>query len=252
MCRQAVDKEKKIFTEEEKILAYEKQGIDIIVIYPIASGILDMTPEDFVKDILVDKLGAKKIVCGENFRFGKNRSGDTGILKILGDEYGYDTEIVPLLSINGNIISSTVIRKLINEGNIKKAEEMLGHKYIIAGRVVHGNAIGRTINTPTANIIPAENKLLPPNGVYISICNIDGIYYKGVTNIGYKPTIDKGEKQLGVETYFLDFEGDLYGKVLEIQLIRYLRPEKKFGGLKELKMQLQDDKDKCKNTGVDF
>lgn len=243
--------EEKIFTEKEQMLVYEKTGIDIIIVYPINSGILNMSAEAFVKNILVDRLGVKKIICGENFRFGKDRLGDTDTLKRSGERYGFETEIVDMLSENGKIISSTVIRELIKEGNLEEAEKMLGHRFTIAGRVVYGNQIGRTLDTPTANIIPEKEKIIPPYGVYVSLCNIDGKYYRGVTNIGYKPTIDEKEKQLGVETHFLDYSGNLYGKIIEIELVKYTRPEMKFDSTDDLKKQLIRDKESCRNVIIE-
>ena len=237
--------ESKLFTEEEQLLVYERMEVDILIIYPIEMGILSMQPEEFVEKILVNKLGVKKIVCGENFKFGKNRIGNTDLLSSLGERYGYDTEIIKLLSYNGSIISSTLIKEHIRVGNLKEAEEMLGHKYIIIGKVIHGYALGRTMNAPTANIVPTQSKLLPPNGVYISCCNIDGKVYKGVTNIGYKPTIES-ENKLGVETFFLDFDGDLYGRILEIELLFYIRAEKKFDNIDDLKAQILYDIDICR------
>lgn len=243
--------EEKIFTEKEQMLVYEKTGIDIIIVYPINSGILNMSAEAFVKNILVDRLGVKKIICGENFRFGKDRLGDTDTLKRSGERYGFETEIVDMLSENGKIISSTVIRELIKEGNLDEAEKMLGHRFTIAGRVVYGNQIGRTLDTPTANIIPEKEKIIPPYGVYVSLCNIDGKYYRGVTNIGYKPTIDEKEKQLGVETHFLDYSGNLYGEIIEIELVKYTRPEMKFDSTDDLKKQLIRDKESCRNVIIE-
>ncbi len=239
--------EEKIFTENEQMLVYEKTGIDIIIVYPIDSGILNMSAEAFVKNILVDRLGVRKIICGGDFRFGKDRLGDTSTLKSCGERYGFDTEIVDMVSENGKIISSTVIRRLIKEGKLEEAEKMLGHRFSIAGRVVYGNQIGRILDTPTANIIPEKEKIIPPYGVYVSLCNIDGKYYRGVTNIGYRPTINEKEKQLGVETYFLDYIGNLYGRIIEIELVKHTRPEMKFDSTDALKRQLVKDKEICRN-----
>lgn len=242
-CRaRAEEEEKKLFTEEEKLLVYEKLGIDIIIIYPLSSGILEMEPETFVKDILSEKLGAGLVICGENFRFGRGRRGDAELLSELSCHFGYTADIVPMMKLHDRVISSTVIRDMIKRGDIAAAEEMLGHRYTIVGKVVHGNAIGRTLDTPTANIEPDRDKLLPPNGVYISCCCIDGKMYKGVTNIGCKPTVRNDGDVMGVETCFLDFDGDLYGRILEIELMCFTRPEKKFSGLSELKAQLEKDK----------
>lgn len=243
--------EEKIFTEKEQMLVYEKIGIDIIIVYPLNSGILNMSAEAFIKNILVDKLGVKKIICGENSRFGKNRLGNVKTLKKSGIEYGFETVVVDMLSENGQIISSTAIRELIKEGRLEEAGKMLGHRFTIAGRVVYGNQIGRTLDTPTANIIPDKGKIIPPYGVYVSLCNIDGKYYRGVTNIGYKPTVKEKEKVLGVETYFLDYTGDLYGKIIEIELVKHTRPEMKFDSIDALKRQLIKDKENCRNTVID-
>ncbi len=241
-------KGEKLFTGEEQLLFYERLGIDIVIIYPLNSGILGMEPESFASDVLKRRLGVKKIICGENFRFGKNRAGDVRILKGIGDMLGFETEVVPMLKEGGSIISSTAIRELIRNGRMEEACAMLGHRYIIVGRVVHGNEIGRTLDTPTANIIPDRDKLLPPYGVYVSVCNIDGRQYRGVTNIGVKPTVKEEEKRTGVETFFLDCSRDLYGRILELELISYIRPEKKFESLSELKEQLKRDKERCRLT----
>ena len=242
--------EEKIFTEKEQMLVYEKTGIDIIIVYPLNSGILNMSAEAFVKKILVDMLGVKKIICGENFRFGKYRTGDTDTLKMCGAEYGFETEVTDMLSENGRIISSTVIKELIREGRLEEAGKMLGHRFSIAGRVVCGNRIGRLMDTPTANIIPEKEKIIPPYGVYVSLCNIDGCCYRGITNIGYKPTVKEEEKQLGVETYFLDYSGDLYGKIIELELVKFTRPEMKFDSMEELRNQLIRDKEECRNMVI--
>lgn len=251
MYKDNPDKDKKLFTKEEQLLVYERLGIDVLLIYPIESGILKMEPDKFVTEMLVGQLGVKKIVCGENFRFGKNRTGDTSMLKELGQKYGYDTEIVELIQSEGIIISSTAIKELIKKASIVSANELLGYRYKIVGRVVHGNAIGRKIGTPTANIIPDENKILPPNGVYLTLCNIDGRMYKGITNIGCKPTINEVKKTVGVETYFLDFTGNLYDKILEIEFVSFVRNEQKFSNLSELKQQLEHDKRLCELSRVD-
>lgn len=243
--------EEKIFTEKEQMLVYEKTGIDIIIIYPLNSGILNMSAKMFIKNILVDMLGVKKIICGENFRFGRDRLGDTDTLKNEGMKYGFETEVIDMMSENGRIISSTAIRELIKEGRLEEAGKMLGHRFTIAGRVICGNQIGRTLDTPTANIIPEKEKIVPPCGVYVSLCNIEGRYYRGVTNIGYKPTIREKEKVLGVETFFLDYSGSLYGKIIEIELVKFIRPEMKFDSIDALKRQLITDKENCRNMVFD-
>lgn len=240
--------DKKIFTEDEQIFMYEKLGTDIVIICPIESGILQMEAGQFIEEILIAKFGVKKIVCGENFRFGKNRMGDTKMLKEIGKEKCIEVKEITLLEEENEIISSTKIRKLISEGEIKRANMLLGHPYTITGKVIHGNKIGRTINTPTANIEPHENKILPPFGVYKSNVEIDGKIYKGVTNIGKKPTIKNGRNVVGVETYLFDFEMDIYGRTIQVEILDFVRKERKFDGIDKLMQQLEKDKLLCKNT----
>jgi riboflavin kinase/FMN adenylyltransferase len=148
---------------------------------------------------------------------------------------------------NGNgVISSSAIRNELKEGNLEAVNEMLGQPYSITGEVMHGRKIGRTLGMPTTNILPAVNKLLPPCGVYASKTLIDGIYHPGVTNIGYKPTVGD-ESRKGVETYLFDYDQDLYGRVIEVALYTYLRPEIKFASLEELKLKMQGDIVTAKN-----
>ncbi len=237
---------KQIYTIQEQILLFEKLGIDILIIYPIESGILNYEAQQFIKELLVNKLGVKKIICGNDFRFGKGRVGDIDLLKRFGNVFGFEVDAIDKLTYDGNTISSSSIRQKIAEGKMEQAAIMLERPYSIIGKVIHGKAIGRTLNVPTANIVPGKEKILPPNGVYFSTCDIDGTTYKGVTNIGNKPTID-GENAMGVETHFLDFEGDLYDKILEIKLYKYTRKEKKFKNLDELRNQLFRDIVDCKN-----
>lgn len=235
-------RDKKIFTENEKLLYLEKIGIDFVIICPLKKEILGMSPEEFVREILVKKIHTKKIFCGENFRFGKDREGTPNLLKELGTTYDYGTEMEKLLTENGSVVSSTIIRQLIGEGKIEEANKLMGHPYTIIGKVVHGNELGRTLDTPTANIIPDNEKLLPPNGVCISRCLIDGRSYTGITNIGCKPTISEEKKIIGVETHLIGYDGNLYDRLLELEIYTHTRPEMKFDSLETLKERLERDK----------
>lgn len=240
------DNLKYLLTNEEKYRFYEKMGIDVVIEYPMSEKLLCMEREGFLKDVLVDKLGMKKIICGDDFKFGHNRLGDTKYLFDNALKYGYNVKVFDKLKINNTDISSTLVRELIFEGEIEKSNDMLGYPYTIIGKVVHGNEIGRTINFPTANIIPDKEKLLPPNGVYFTKVNINGKDYKCVTNIGKRPTVADNHL-INVETNIFDFTGDLYDTILEVRFYKYHRSEIKFESTDELKKQIEYDAVCCKD-----
>lgn len=229
-----------IYTEEEKLRRLRQTGMDVLVSYPFTEETKSIEPEDFIRDILVEKLGTKLIVVGKDFRFGHNRRGDIHLLKELESKYGYRLIACDKQRLHHTIISSTIIRKQLAEGDMEAANAMLGQPYSIYGKVLHGRKIGRTLGMPTTNLIPTENKLLPPSGVYASRTWIDGKQHPGVTSIGYKPTVG-GEKSKGVETYLFDFDQDLYGKEIEVEILHFFRPELKFDSLEELKLKMQED-----------
>jgi len=229
-----------IYTEEEKKAILERLGIDIMISYPFTQETRNTEPEDFIRQVIYEKLGAKMIVVGEDFCFGKNRRGNVAMLKQYEKEYGYTVIACSKLKLNDEIISSSVIRSLLNEGNIEAANRMLGQAYSIQGEVVHGRKLGRTIGIPTVNIVPADNKLLPPCGVYASKIKACGKEYMGVTNIGYKPTIGDDEP-IGIETNIFDIDMELYGKTIEVELISYIRPELKFDSLEDLIARMNED-----------
>lgn len=231
-----------ILSENERIELLESYGIDIMISYPFDEEMRCMPAEVFVKDILCDKLHAKKIIVGEDFCFGYKRLGNVKLLQELSDKYGFEVIVFEKLSLHGETVGSTAIRQALKEGKIEMANEFLGRNYQIEGKVVYGNQIGRKLlNMPTANIYPEADKLLPPNGVYVTTVTVDGNDYKGITNIGYKPTIG-GESTPGVETYLFDFDDNLYGKNIVVKFYTFERGECKFNGLEELKEQMQKDK----------
>ena len=229
-----------IYTEEEKRILLDRFGPKVLISYPFTEQTASMEPEEFIKEVLVEKLDAKAIVVGSDYRFGRKRHGDISMLREYSNQYGYQLVVCDKLRLDGEVISSTRIREELKLGHIEFVNEMLGHPYTIMGQVLYGNQIGRTIGVPTVNLIPAEHKLLPPNGVYASIIRISGKEYKGVTNIGYKPTVEI-KKLLGVETHMFDFSGDLYGKFVEVELYTYERMETKFNTLDDLKNQVAKD-----------
>ena len=229
-----------IYTEEEKRSRLKRSGIDVLISYPFTESTRTMEPEDFIRDILVGKLDAKVIVVGTDFRFGINRKGNVALLKQYENKYGYQVIDCEKRKYRNQIISSSYIRNALKEGNMEIANTMLGKPYSIRGEVVHGRKLGRTIGIPTINQIPSSDKLMPPCGVYASKILIAGDTYPGVTNIGYKPTVGE-EDHIGVETFIFDFNKDLYGEMVEVELYYHIRPEMKFGSIEELTQRMNED-----------
>ena len=233
------DASKVITTNDEKQYIFEKDGVDYLIECPFTKEVMCMEPEEFVS-MIVSRLNVKCIVVGDDFRFGHNRAGDHELLLKLAPKYGYELIVVDKLKDNGRDISSTYIREEVARGNIKKANSLLGYPYFIMGRVVHGKQLGRTLGIPTINILPEAEKILPPFGVYASKVNVLDKWYLGITNIGRKPTIE-GENPVGVETYIIDFSQDVYDHIVTVELYDFLRPEKKFDSIEELKEQISGD-----------
>ncbi|MBC7641316.1 MAG: riboflavin biosynthesis protein RibF, partial [Flavobacterium sp.] len=228
-------------TIDEKSKLLEKNGIQNLIIQKFDTAFSELSSESFVKNILVDQLNIQKIIIGHDHRFGKNRSANIDDLIIFGKKYNFDVEQISVQEIDDVAVSSTKIRNAIINGQIDLANDYLGYKYQLAGEVIDGKKLGRTIGFPTANINILENyKLIPKNGVYIVKSSIDNKIVIGIMNIGIKPTLN--EKKISVEVYFLDFDADLYGKTLTIKLVAYIREEQKFQSLGDLKNQIETDK----------
>lgn len=234
-----------IYTDEESAGIMKECDVDVLIRYRFDDKMKCMSPEQFVKDILIDKLNAGYVCVGDDFRFGYNRQGNSELLVELGKHYGIRVDIVVKKWYEGDIVSSTRIRKLLDEGNIRLISELLGRPYTFKGKVIHGNQLGRTIGFPTINIAADEGKYMPANGVYASYVLYKGMKYRAVTNIGVKPTID-GNNQLGIETYIFDFDRQIYGEEVTVGLVKFIRNEMKFSGLDELKKQIEIDKNIAK------
>lgn len=229
-----------IMTNEERKKMLESAGVDELLECPFVPELSHMEPERFVEEILVRQLKAAFVAVGEDFRFGYQRRGDYQLLQRLGERYGFRMEVIKKEQSHGRDISSTYVREALHEGNIPLANELLGYRYFVSGEVLHGRQIGRTLGLPTTNLLPPEEKLLPPNGVYLTrTLTEDGEYY-GITNIGYKPTVG-GETRKGVETFLFDFDGNLYGRHLTVEFMEFERPEQKFKSLEELKARILSD-----------
>lgn len=232
-----------ITTNLERKNNLERMGIDYLVEYPFTKETAHMEPEEFVKKILIDQMNAKTIVVGTDCTFGYLGAGNADSLYQWKDQYGYELIVVEKEKDDLRDISSTYIRELLDAGNMEKANELLGEPYTIHGTVVHGNHLGGPVlGFPTANIVPEPEKHLPVFGVYVSKVYIDGKYYGGITNIGKKPTVEGGSP-VGVETYIYGINKDIYGKTIEVQLLHFVRPERKFDGLEQLKVQIEKDRD---------
>ena len=234
-----------IYTREEQRKLCESMGIDVLAEYPLDESMREMAAEQFVSEILCKRLQAKVIVAGEDFRFGKDRAGDVTLLQNLEETYDYRIVCIPKVTEKTVRISSTGIRKLLAEGDVFAANEMLGRPYAVFGEVLHGKKLGRTLGFPTMNLIPPTQKLLPAYGVYVTKTNVDGQWFDGITNIGLRPTVDS-DKQVSVETHLFAYEGDLYGKQVEVQFLEFLRPEKKFPDVESLKAAMHEDFVKAK------
>lgn len=228
-----------IYTEAQKNHIFERLGADYVYSPEIAS-LIDMSGEDFCREILKEKMNAKYIVCGKNFRFGKGASCGAEQLKQFGDKYGFEVCICDILKMDGEVVSSGRIKEYLKSGDIPKANKLLGENYFVAGEVVTGNRIGRTINFPTLNQLFEERQIVPKMGAYATCCEIFGEKYSGVTNIGVKPTVESNISPLA-ETHVCGFSGDIYGENVKIDFIEFLREERKFPSIEHLKKQIESD-----------
>lgn len=230
-------------TNEERRKTMELMGIDYLIEYPFSEQAAHMAPEQFVRQILVEQMNAKAIVVGPDCGFGYQRSGNVTLLEQLQQQYGYQLTVVEKKRDNWREISSTYIREQLALGHIEKVNELLGQPYTISGIVVHGNHLGGPkLGFPTVNLLPRPEKQLPPFGVYVSTVTIGQKVYGGITNIGKKPTVGTDDP-VGVETYLFDFDQDVYGTYIEVRLLNFRRPERKFESFEQLKAQIDQDKE---------
>lgn len=228
-----------ILTSEERRILLEKMGVDVLLECPLNDQMKHMKADVFIRQILKGDLQASCVVVGEDFRFGYERKGTPQLLEKAGEKYEYDTIVVPKEMEGSRKISSTYIREELKKGNMEKVRELLGNPFFAVGTVTHGRGMGHRDFFPTANIIPPKQKLLPPNGVYVTVSHFDGTDYPGITNIGYKPTV--GEAFLGIETNLFDCDLDLYGQNCTVDFYKFIRPEQKFASFEALKAQIRKD-----------
>ena len=232
--------EKELTTAEEKRNIFREMGVDILIEFPLNRETAATEPEEFVHRYLAAQMKAAYICAGVDLSFGRNGAGNYALLEKHADRYGYRTELIDKVMMDGKEISSTRVREAVRAGRMEDVASMLGTPYSVSGVVEHGRRLGRTIGMPTANIIPNKDKLLPPYGVYYSRVAVDGTLYRGISNVGCKPTVNT-ENAANVETYLYDFAGDLYGRDIVVSLLAFRRPEMRFDGVERLKEQMEAD-----------
>jgi riboflavin kinase/FMN adenylyltransferase len=232
---------KLINTMEEKQEILRKIGIDHLILIPFTREFAQTSSTDFIKNILVEAIGTRKLIIGYNHRFGRNREGSFENLVRDSHKYGFEVEEIPKHEIDHIGISSTMIRKSLIKGDIITAQKYLGHAFLIDGLVIHGDKLGKTIGFPTANLqIEEAYKLIPGDGVYAVKVDFDGYRYNGMLNIGFRPTVNGQNKK--IEVHILDFNNEIYGRKISIAFVKKVRDEIKFKTIEDLREQLIKDK----------
>jgi riboflavin kinase/FMN adenylyltransferase len=228
-------------TLDEKLERFEIAGVDSVLVIPFDREFARITPHDFIKKVLVDQVGISHVITGYDHFFGQNRQGGFELLSEMGMQYNFTVDELQMVTVGSSTVSSSSVRRALLDGDVKHASSMLGYIYSISGEVVVGNKIGRNIGFPTANLKSSNShKLVPGQGVYASIVNSNGVNYKGMANIGYRPTIDAD--RLTIEVHIFDFNQDIYGQDITLCFVERIRSEKRFGSLGDLQLQLANDK----------
>jgi riboflavin kinase / FMN adenylyltransferase len=223
-----------------KVALIRTLGVQHLLIVSFDKDFAATEPEDFVHELVQHSKPLREICVGHEWSFGRNRRGNLQLLEKLGAQLNFNVVGIPPVTANGEIVSSTTIRRAVESGDLEKAATMLGREYTILGTVVHGDDLGKKIGFPTANL-SAHSEQFPPNGVYFAEAKLDGVVHPGVVNLGYRPTMSSGGSDRTLEVYLLDFDRNIYGKNLELRFVSYLRPEKKFENVDALVRQIEDD-----------
>lgn len=231
---------KELTTKEEKHALFKRMGVDILIEFPMNSETAATLPEVFAREILAERMQARFLAAGSDLSFGARGAGNASLLKKLGSGLGFQVSIIDKVCFEGKEISSTYVRSCVEDGDMERAEKLLGMPYPVIGTVVKGNQLGRTLGFPTLNLLPESSKLLPPNGVYYSQVLCGGRIYRAISNVGYKPTVTK-VKVMGIESYLYDFQEDAYGREIEVYLLKFRRPERRFEDVEALGRQLKED-----------
>jgi riboflavin kinase/FMN adenylyltransferase len=226
-------------TFDQKIEALGVLGVEQAIVVRFTPEFARLGAEDFLRDVVRERLHAREVYLGRGFAFGRNREGNIELLRAASERLGFRADEVPEVRLRGQRISSSRIRGLLSGGWVNLARRMLGRPYGVEGRVVRGFERGRTLGFPTANLQP-RNRVIPRRGVYVTATLVEGVWRRSVTNVGTRPTFD-GDTETSVETYVMNWEGDLYGDVVRVRFLRRLRDEQKFASVDELKRQILRD-----------
>src|SRR6266705_3051563 len=225
---------------QHKIALIRALGVEHLLIIPFDKQFAATEPEDFVGDLVAHSKPLREICVGHEWSFGKNRRGNLDFVKKLGAKFNFDVVGIPPVKLKGAVVSSTAIRQAVEKGDLAKAAEMLGREYTILGTVTHGDNLGKKIGFPTANL-SAHSEQFPPNGVYAAEARIDGELYRGVINLGIRPTVSSGKSERVLEIHLFDFNRDIYGHDVEVRFLKFLRSEKKFQDLDTPVQQIRQD-----------
>ena len=225
---------------QHKIALIRDLGVEHLLVINFDKKFAATSPEKFVEELLAHSRPLREVCVGHEWSFGKDRRGNLDLLKRLGAQFDFNVVGIPPVLVSGEVVSSTAIRQAVEKGDFPKAAEMLGREYTILGMVTRGDNLGKKIGFPTANL-SAHSEQFPPNGVYLAEARIDRSLSHGVVNLGYRPTVSKGNSERILEIHLLDFDRDIYGSDLEVRFIRYLRQEKKFENIDALVRQIEAD-----------
>lgn len=232
---------------QHKIALIRDLGVSHLLVVHFDRAFADTPPEAFVRQLVQHARPLREICVGHEWSFGKNRAGNLGLLQELGAELHFNVVGIKPVKVNGAVVSSTAIRAAVEEGQFEKAAEMLGREYTILGTVKEGAQLGRKLGFPTANL-SAHSEQFPPNGVYVAEAKLEGSVFRGVANLGYRPTVAAEKPSRLLELHLFELNKDIYGEDVEVRFLRYLRPEKKFASLDELTAQIGRDVEEAKRT----
>ena len=232
-------------TLDQRLANFEVLGIEQAIVIPFSREFAAQPAEDFLTDIVRDRLHAKEVYLGKGFAFGKDRGGNIELLREMSGKLGFVADEVDEVQIRGVRVSSSKIREMLVDGHVNLARRMLGRPYGVEGVIIRGNRRGHTIGFPTANLKP-HNRVIPRYGVYATAALIDGTWRKSITNIGVRPTFEETSEP-SIESFIFDFDGDLYGDVLRVRFLHRIRDERKFNGIDELKAQIEKDTRRARN-----
>jgi riboflavin kinase/FMN adenylyltransferase len=223
---------------EDRVRAFQELGVNIVAVLTFTSKVAQLSARDFMA-LLKKHLKMRGIMVGPDFALGRGGEGNINLLRTLGHEMNFSVEVIPPYTINGEVVSSTLIRQALIQGDMRRVERLMGRYFYLRGKVITSDKRGRVLGFPTANLDIKPQQALPDNGIYATITQVDGKQFPSATNIGIRPTFGEGKKM--VETHLLNYKGDLYGKEIRVEFVQKLRDEKRFASSEELKIQIDKD-----------